>query len=624
MSSSETHQNQAPGEQYFPPPPPGPPPSQQQQQQDHQSHPPQTEQHFPPPPPGPPPPQQQQQSYPQFAPPPQQAELQSYQPQDAHQQDQHQQHQQHQQQDHQPTEQQHFPPPPPGPPPPQSYQPQQQQQQQQQQYQPPQDFSQQHGQQQQPYNPQAQVPQQQASSYSIPAYNPANPVFAPPPSNNLNDPPSPAGYQPQADGQQPYQQHQQQHAPPSPQHGSGDEQQGHHKSGWGERLSALGMKAAAPINSIAHKLGSQSFLPETLDKECEKAATILKAFCKKGVYADPAATSVPTSTDPNARESTDRVIDPTKEKPKNRVIVTIPPRIISKAVGLAIFTTLRAGFQISGATGSGILIARLPDGSWSPPSGIQLHSVGGGFQIGLDIYDCVCVINNREALAAFTNTRVSLGSDLAVVAGPYGAGAAVEFGTSLDAKTARDDGRPPSSQGQGQDQQSQQQQQQSLQPPEAADKKSHRRSLSASATKPVFSYVKSRGFYAGIRVDGTVVAERKDANAAFYGQTVSVDQILKGQVPSQGPPGMWPAGAQTLFSVLRGAEAGVLQASSHEQQQPPSSPGHHQQQAPQGYYPQQGQAQGRSAEQQSYPYVPPPPSYADSGPRPIDGDIKYA
>ncbi|KAL6693433.1 hypothetical protein J3F84DRAFT_380810 [Trichoderma pleuroticola] len=383
------------------------------------------------------------------------------------------------------------------------------------------------------------------------------------------------------------------------------------------------MKAAAPINNIAHKLGSQSFLPETLDKECEKAATISKVYLEKGVYADPAATSVPTSTDPNARESTDRVIDPTKEKPKNRVIVTIPPKIISKAVGLAIFTTLRAGFQISGATGSGILIARLPDGSWSPPSGIQLHSVGGGFQIGLDIYDCVCVINNREALAAFTNTRVSLGSDLAVVAGPYGAGAAVEFGTSLDAKTTRDDGRPPSSQGQGQDQQSQQQQQ-SLQPPEAADKKSHRRSLSASATKPVFSYVKSRGFYAGIRVDGTVVAERKDANAAFYGQTVSVDQILKGQVPSQGPPEMWPAGAQTLFSVLRGAEAGVLQASSHEQQQPPASPGHHQQPTPHSHYPQQGQGQGPSTKQQSYPYVPPPPSYADSGPRPIDGDIKYA
>ncbi|PTB63623.1 hypothetical protein BBK36DRAFT_1125537 [Trichoderma citrinoviride] len=361
------------------------------------------------------------------------------------------------------------------------------------------------------------------------------------------------------------------------------------------------MKAAAPINSIAHKLGSQSFLPETLDKECDKAATILKAFCKKGVYADPAATSVPTSTDPNAVESTDRVIDPTKEKPKNRVIVTIPPKVIAKAVGLAIFTTLRAGFQVSGATGSGILIARLPDGTWSPPSGIQLHSVGGGFQIGLDIYDCVCVINSKEALAAFTNTRVSLGSDLAVVAGPYGAGAAVEFGAPLEMKGKQGKQEGPEDQ--------QQQSQQKLQPADNS-KQSHRRSLSASATKPVFSYVKSRGFYAGIRIDGTVVAERKEANAAFYGQAVSVDQILKGQVPPQGPPGMWPAGAQTLYSVLKGAEAGALQASSGN-----SSPGHHQQQTAQGYdYSQPGQGQ----QQMSLP------SYAESGPRPIDGDIKYA
>lgn len=362
---------------------------------------------------------------------------------------------------------------------------------------------------------------------------------------------------------------------------------------------------------------------------------------EKGVYADPTGTSLPTSTDPNAAESTDRVIDPTREKPKSRVIVTIPPKVISKAVGLAIFTTLRAGFQVSGATGSGILIARLPDGSWSPPSGIQLHSVGGGFQIGLDIYDCVCVINNREALAAFTNTRVSLGSDLAVVAGPYGAGAAVEFGTSLDPRgsSSRGNSRPSSSHGQDshtppppqqQQQQQQQSQQQNLQPIDSADKKSHRRSLSASAVKPVFSYVKSRGFYAGIRIDGTVVAERKDANAAFYGQSVSVDQILKGQVPPHGPPGMWPAGAQTLFGVLRGAEAGALQASSHEHELRPTSPGHHHQQPPPAssshfQHPQgQTQGQGRPAHEQIYPDVPIPPSYAESGPRPIDGDIKYA
>ncbi|KAK2601854.1 hypothetical protein QQS21_004540 [Conoideocrella luteorostrata] len=343
----------------------------------------------------------------------------------------------------------------------------------------------------------------------------------------------------------------------------------------------LSSGAAAPINSLAHKLGSQSFLPETLDKECDKAASILKSFCVKGVYADPDAGQPPTSIDPKAKESSSGLIDPTKEKPKNRVIVTIPPKVISKAVGLAIFTTLRAGFQVSGATGSGVLIARLPDGSWSPPSGIQVHSLGGGFQIGLDIYDCVCVINSKEALAAFMNTRVSLGSDLAVVAGPYGAGGAVDFGTAVqrgrdeaDKKTtatgdiAVTPAQPQTTTSTTTGTQALDGQHSGTLKPGKEDPK--RRSLSASGLKPVFSYVKSRGFYAGIQVDGTVVVERKDANAAFYGSPVTVQQILQGQVPSQGPQNMWPTGARGLIDTLKGAEAGVLTDHVHPQQTPVS------------------------------------------------------
>lgn len=272
---------------------------------------------------------------------------------------------------------------------------------------------------------------------------------------------------------------------------------------------------------------------------------------ESGVYADPNKESkLPASLDPGAKESGDGIIDPTKEKPKERVIVTIPPKVISRAVGLAIFTTLRAGFNVTGATGSGILIARLEDGSWGPPSGIQVHSVGGGFTIGVDIYDCVCVINSKEALAAFSNTRVSLGSDLAVTAGPYGAGGAMEVAHGLpERKPSASGTTPPPG------------------PVDAAqtlkpeDKKSHRRSLSANAFKPVFSYVKSRGFYAGIRVDGTVVVERKEANAAFYGTHLSVNQIIKGQVPVAAQatgPGSWPAGAQALMSTLRNVEKGAL------------------------------------------------------------------
>ncbi|KPM43460.1 hypothetical protein AK830_g3096 [Neonectria ditissima] len=552
---------QAPMQGEFPPPPTQPHTSSEKQD-------------FPPPPPGPPPHQEyQHQEQQQFAPPPayQQGEFSgstSEKPQvpppaqsqpgelfaAASGSEKQQQAPPHQGDFSTSTSETHFPPPPPGPPPSQGYHPD-----------PLHAHPVAHGEQ--------STEQQQA--YTIPQYNPAAPVFAPPPINDQADSAPPLATV-----------HETETAPapaPVPAAVPGSvpaaaattsTEEPHKKHGWSERFSNLGIKAAAPINSLAHKLGSQSFLPETLDKECDKAASILRTFCskspithplsqlwrlhicdgnshvtEKGVYADPGSGQPPTSTDPKATATNDTIIDPTKNKPKSRVIVTIPPKVISKAVGLAIFTTLRAGFNVSGATGSGILIARLPDGSWGPPSGIQIHSVGGGFSMGLDIYDCVCVINSREALTAFTNTRVGLGTDLAVVAGPYGAGGAVEFGTAMENR----EGRKPTKDGAVPDTPADKQ---TLKP--ETNKNSKRRSLSASSFKPVFSYVKSRGFYAGIQIDGTVVVERKDANAGFYGERVSVEKILKGQVPAQGPSGMWPAGARVLLETLKGAEAGVL------------------------------------------------------------------
>lgn len=45
------------------------------------------------------------------------------------------------------------------------------------------------------------------------------------------------------------------------------------------------------------------------------------------------------------------------------VDIIIPPNILGDAKGLAIFTVLKAGFLFSGRAGSGIVVARLPDGS---------------------------------------------------------------------------------------------------------------------------------------------------------------------------------------------------------------------------------------------------------------------
>lgn len=67
----------------------------------------------------------------------------------------------------------------------------------------------------------------------------------------------------------------------------------------------------------------------------------------------------------------------------------IPPAAVAEAQGLAVFTTLRGGFQLAGAAGSGLVVARLPDGTWSPPSAFAVTALGAGFVAGLDVRDCV-------------------------------------------------------------------------------------------------------------------------------------------------------------------------------------------------------------------------------------------
>lgn len=265
--------------------------------------------------------------------------------------------------------------------------------------------------------------------------------------------------------------------------------------------------------------------------------------------------------------------------------------MISRAQGLLIFTTVRAGFHVTGASGSGVLVARLPDGSWSPPSGVQVHTLGAGFVMGLDIYDCVIVINSREALNAFTRTRVSLGSDLAVTAGPWGAGGMVDWGLPQEGKGKGKEAEEQhgSRQRWGDEKRAPTPTDLPTQPivtppPAASDKpattsypttttpppgisvpgsgsKDRKPSpLRSALSKPVYSYVKSRGFYAGVQIDGTVVTERADANAAFYGSRVPALRILAGDVgggsssSNAHSAAQWPAGAASLIDVLRGAE----------------------------------------------------------------------
>ncbi|KAK5137865.1 hypothetical protein LTR08_006634 [Meristemomyces frigidus] len=239
-------------------------------------------------------------------------------------------------------------------------------------------------------------------------------------------------------------------------------------------------KVGAPVNKISNKLGAEAFWPTTLDKESDKAARILRSFCIDGFLADQGGK--------HGHEKKEKSLD------------HIPAEVIRNCKGLAIFTVMRAGLHWSGAGGSGIIVSKLPNGDWSPPSGILIHTVGWGIMAGADIYDCVCVINNEKGMEGFTRVRCTLGGEVSAAVGPLGGG------TTVDTEVFK-------------------------------------------RQSAVWTYTKSKGLYVGVQVDGTIIVERTSENEKFYNvEKVRNKQILAGQV--QPPSGS----VVQLWETLQAAE----------------------------------------------------------------------
>jgi len=219
-------------------------------------------------------------------------------------------------------------------------------------------------------------------------------------------------------------------------------------------------------------------LPADVASEIQKAAKILASF-----------------TDPNTSEGgLDNVI---------------PPDVIKNAKGLAVFTVVKAGFVWSGRVGSGLVVARLGDGSWSAPSSINIGGVGFGMQAGADVTDFVIVLNTADAVKAFSRgENLTLGGNLSVSAGPVGMGGEV--------------------------------------------------SGSVAERAALWSYSKSKGLFAGISVEGTGIIERKDANKKFYGKEVTATQILLGEVAAP------PLDVTVLYDVIKRAESRKVESGETE------------------------------------------------------------
>jgi len=156
----------------------------------------------------------------------------------------------------------------------------------------------------------------------------------------------------------------------------------------------------------------------------------------------------------------------------------IPEELLEKCAAIAIFpSTISVGFGIGGKYGQGIVMARDANGrNWSSPAIFNLIGGSIGWQLGGQAADIVLLIMNKRTVDSLLQTKFKLGADAAVSAGPVGRNAEA--------------------------------------------------SVDAQLKGGILSYSRSRGLFAGVKLEGAVLTPHQDANRELYGQTLSGREIL--------------------------------------------------------------------------------------------------
>ncbi len=153
--------------------------------------------------------------------------------------------------------------------------------------------------------------------------------------------------------------------------------------------------------------------------------------------------------------------------------------VIKSGKGVAIFPAVtKAGLMIGGQVGEGLVLLRNPNGTWNGPSFMGLSGASIGIQIGAQSVGLVLVITNEDGLRAFTGgNSFKLGADVAIAAGPVG----------RDTSAATD----------------------------------------SRAKASIYSYSMSKGLFAGMTFEGSVLNQNRDANRAYWGRDMSAQAALK-------------------------------------------------------------------------------------------------
>jgi lipid-binding SYLF domain-containing protein len=162
----------------------------------------------------------------------------------------------------------------------------------------------------------------------------------------------------------------------------------------------------------------------------------------------------------------------------------IPDRLMARAYGIVVVpNVVKVSAVVGGRRGSGVMVVRDANGKFSSPVMISLTGGSIGWQIGVQSTDIVLVFTTRKGIEGIADGKLTLGADASVAAGPLGRSASA--GTDQDFKAE------------------------------------------------VYSYSRNRGLFAGVSLDGSILAIDSKSNAKLYGQPAPASDIMAGRVTTE-------------------------------------------------------------------------------------------
>ncbi len=157
----------------------------------------------------------------------------------------------------------------------------------------------------------------------------------------------------------------------------------------------------------------------------------------------------------------------------------VPNWLMERAYGVAVIPEVIKGAMIFGGRhGNGVMTVRDEAGRFSDPVFLSLTGGSIGWQFGAQATDVVLVFATRRSVENFSRGKFTLGGSASVAAGPLG-------------RTGE---------------------------------------ASAGVDAEIYSYSRSRGLFAGVALDGSVLRFEKGTNSDFYGRPVTANEIFSGKV----------------------------------------------------------------------------------------------